>query len=1352
MSIRIWGNRLVIKRRLLVAAIVCGITAGFFIKELHGVVTCDCYRPPFISPNVGLPNVLFIMDNSNSMDEGFDGEAVGSYKEASKTVKAKKALKEIINQYKTKFRIGLMTYKLPSLSDSSKYYLHNSPYFVSYKPASYCPDPPPVCLKYCLYEDQNATFPTAKTDCETACKNNQNADADAPPSACRADFKADFFDEILKDKGRYPLGSAQRKKYCELIYPKTQWRDEDDFPGDSSRCVFYKHAYPFYSSTNQGVSFLYSSSYSTAEGTKGSNNTFDEYKWYRSKSGQSDNDTGYGGYYSTSRLIPSDSDYALGYYDFGKRLTWYDVARTWFANTSPGGGYLHVPVNNLVDQGEATTTTYDALMAKLNPRENDETGYMDNCTLTDKNLCKYVISAGLTPTAGTLQNALDYFDGKLNQKFCYCNTKASSYYKTYNAQACSKDSDCTSVSSVFTKCQQIGTPILGTCQQNFIVYVTDGLPSVDDTGSTIKTSAELMAAVLTKIGNLSANGIKTFVLGVGLSDEAKSNLDKMAVKAATDIDGHAFYADDNETLAESLNLILSNILGAVASGTSISILSEKTQDGANMVQAVFYPSRNFDSDNASKKTDDNGTWIGYLYDYWLYLTSTKTNIREESDGNTSSASHILDLDQDLVITFDYDPEAGVRVFRYRDSDGDGDAEDYVDWVDLNETRPLWEAGKLLFARAAADRTIYTVDSSSQRVEFTTANLGSFASLLGTPGTGSAFPSCLGADNTTILQNLVSYVRGTDISRDLGGGQYDSCRDRTFKVRGQTNTWKLGDIVYSTPKAVRDFMFCYSPTDGNFTDQVCKQNYECPAPYSECKKKESVVFVGANDGMLHAFKTGILATTGLDASEHEVGRMEGIDSGKELWGFIPKNALPYLRWLPSRNYCHLSFVDLTPYYFTTTDGKKILIGGMRLGGAPCTSDNNDTYSCTAPSDTCGEIHCDKDEKGDVIVDDNCTNPPNCTGLSSYFALDVTNPEDPQFLWEFTEPRLGYSYSGPAVIHRHSKYYVMFLSGPTTLNGNAAKNQKLRAFILSLDSDLKIDHVTMKNLGENYAFSGRLFTNGLDVDNDNNTDFVFFGFSYSPNGQIDNWKGGIAKVWTGDDNPLDATAEPESWDFDLNYFNAAQQPFTAKIEFAKCFNQWYIFAGSGRYFYSDDEYSSAQNDRIMAVPFFCDADNNCTRGSINWGHSSSEVCPSAAANLNKIKGWYQELDAADGNYSKERVVTDPTITSQNIIFFTTSQPTAEVCKFGGRTRLWGLNCATGEAITDTTCAGYTVSNQSGALYLQTSTGAITGIQLMSSFVAEDGKATAWVEGMPPEAPTSFLPPNRTRGGRLMHWIEK
>ncbi len=76
----------------------------------------------------------------------------------------------------------------------------------------------------------------------------------------------------------------------------------------------------------------------------------------------------------------------------------------------------------------------------------------------------------------------------------------------------------------------------------------------------------------------------------------------------------------------------------------------------------------------------------------------------------------------------------------------------------------------------------------------------------------------------------------------------------------------------------------------------------------------MVYVGSNDGQLHAFFA---------------------ETGEEAWSFVPEFALPMLANIADSTYCHKYTVDLTP---TVTDCKiggvwrTVLIGGGRQGGA------------------------------------------------------------------------------------------------------------------------------------------------------------------------------------------------------------------------------------------------------------------------------------------------------------------------------------------------------------------------------------------------------------------------------------
>src|SRR5208283_1144723 len=147
-----------------------------------------------------------------------------------------------------------------------------------------------------------------------------------------------------------------------------------------------------------------------------------------------------------------------------------------------------------------------------------------------------------------------------------------------------------------------------------------------------------------------------------------------------------------------------------------------------------------------------------------------------------------------------------------------------------------------------------------------------------------FDPCLqGASDTATLQNIINYVRGTDLptcrNRTVGMcsngtafsntpcGSNSDCTTAPYTTCTQ-NVWKLGDIVYSTPQVQTDYKYC---SDGSsFNTQLCSQDSDCTlGAYTSCQKKQSIIYVGGNDGMLHAFQTGILTTSGLNASQTQV---------------------------------------------------------------------------------------------------------------------------------------------------------------------------------------------------------------------------------------------------------------------------------------------------------------------------------------------------------------------------------------------------------------------------------------------------------------------------------------------------
>jgi type IV pilus assembly protein PilY1 len=185
--------------------------------------------------------------------------------------------------------------------------------------------------------------------------------------------------------------------------------------------------------------------------------------------------------------------------------------------------------------------------------------------------------------------------------------------------------------------------------------------------------------------------------------------------------------------------------------------------------------------------------------------------------------------------------------------------------------PLWDAGALLAARSASSRTILTTTSGTSFLPLTTGN-------------ASTLMSALGAADVTTATNIITYTRGDSVagSRSRSG-------------------WKLGDIVDPAPVMVGK-PAGYSELPGYSTYRAANAN------------RREVVYVAANDGMLHCFN--------------------GTD-GAELWAYVPNNQLPKLKDLMDPAYCHEYFLNMTPGVFDMKlDGtwKTVLVGGQAQGGS------------------------------------------------------------------------------------------------------------------------------------------------------------------------------------------------------------------------------------------------------------------------------------------------------------------------------------------------------------------------------------------------------------------------------------
>lgn len=878
------------------------------------------------------------------------------------------------------------------------------------------------------------------------------------------------------------------------------------------------------------------------------------------------------------------------------------------------------------------------------------------------------------------------------------------------------------------------------------------------------------------------------VYTIGFGPEARSAI---LEDCAENGGGFYRYASDSVELENSLTEAVNRIIGKTSSGTSLSVLAEHNTNGSLVNQALFYPIKTFEDSLYGSSFDV--TWGGNLTTYWYYNSNTTANFREDTLKNYG-----LDIYEDKGLVFSLDEEDGsVEIQRYRiiqDGEGSGSLNLYSGpdgaegpehtYQHSDEIEQVFDVGSQLASRKVVGdpdefdstrRLVFSVGDENTLIEFTHANADYFKEHFRLDPQYTS--QCLGTFSTPASKknaalNLISYVRGaSDSFIENESDTTITCRNR--KINNNGDLWKLGDIIYSTPQTVK---------------------------YNHNGEKFSVIFVGANDGMLHAFHTGQLSKTYAGINQDIVlcdssfGCSQS-DLGRELWSFIPQNAMPYLQFLADPNYRHIYSVDLPPYIIED-EGRKILIGGMRLGGATGCVQDDGSHWC-GDFDRDGVI--DRNSSGNpvqLLPPGGSTLTAENVGLSSYFALDITDPTNPVFLWEFSHPSMGLSYSGPAYIKRSlgdtTQKYILFLSGP--LNSRADFNnsplaQDVKLFVLKLGAEFTLENSSLTSesvfgfdgQGEegfhqlevlkslSSGFGGRLFTTGIDSNKDNSTDIIFFGVNrFSPSDST--WQGNVYYIAPNDDSPVGSESEVSTWEIG-KVFSDWQQPITSKVVHGTCFNNNYIYFGSGRWFHKLDTPGTPfvdsnsiwgiEIDECLDALTDEDLDTSCAT-SITRNHngmSEHDFCSETglAESLGEISWQLDELEPnQDEDYLMERTITDPFVYA-NAVFFTTMEPDANLCKAGGRTRVWGLNCRTGHSMLSG-CLDIIPEIPEGNLLLQLSNGNIetitpqssySGIQDQFSFL----KYTDWYMGTPPETSPKFLLPGSGQlSGEVLLWIER
>ncbi len=857
------------------------------------------------------------------------------------------------------------------------------------------------------------------------------------------------------------------------------------------------------------------------------------------------------------------------------------------------------------------------------------------------------------------------------------------------------------------------------------------------TGHCIAGTQSLTVYSFFAFGNINGRGILAQTARLGGFEDANndgipqtSEWDKENnLTGASTPDGipDAYFESSNvDDLQDKLLATIASILRRSASGSSVSVLATASTGEGALYQSYFYPS------TIEPSTLSDVKWTGYTQALFI---DTFGNTREDTNQDGR-----LDYKVDKIIKTRFDSASNsVKVDKYVDTDGDGLPDDQntdhvVTLADCNpcgqalsDIVPIWEAGKQLALKDASTRNILTwvdtdhdgVVDSGEQLAFSTAN---------EPTLRPYLRATSSAEGTKII----NFVRGCDATTCT---EQATTRDRRLSVTSGASTslkvWKLGDVIHSTPTIVA------GPKDRH--DAIYgDQSYS--AFLQKWYNRRQVAYVGGNDGMLHAFNAGYYhpgddsstaynPTTG--GIEHgwfttaPADNSTGAALGDELWGFVPYELLPQLEFLSRADYQHAYYVDLplkvadVRIFTADTDHPNgwgtILIGGFRMGG-----------SCGACVAGTGAPPMTVNISG-----------TNYNFYSSYFVMDITNPDSPKLLWSFNSSDLGLTTSVPTVVrvnpaadakasNTNAKWHMIVGSGPTGYDASVAQGAKVFVINLATGPGSNNSLVTSYSIGSWDSYIGDL--TAFDRDLDYRHDVVYFGRVIN-DGALP-WRGKIYRLTMGAGGStakFGTVTNPTQWGIasgsarvptemlDTFASGAEMGPVATapSVTMDDAANVW-VFAGSGRYYSKSDktdtsiQYFVGLKDSVLNAG--CDQsagvtscmDNDlvdvttatvCVVGVGDCGQASGTNQVTGVTGATTFTGLIGLVQSKDGWVTRlvepaslpthpvaygigERAVSSPTVFG-GVVFFPTFIPTNDICVSSGTSRLWALFYKTGSA---------------------------------------------------------------------------
>jgi len=473
------------------------------------------------------------------------------------------------------------------------------------------------------------------------------------------------------------------------------------------------------------------------------------------------------------------------------------------------------------------------------------------------------------------------------------------------------------------------------------------------------------------------NNILTYVIGFGTAVPAFAGyLDEAARMGGT---GVALDAGDKDTLVEAMSSIFDSISQKLAtSSTSLTFDSGTTSSATGALVSAGFDTNKWSGTVNRRDTTDVGRIV------WDIARDGDTNLETQDYTNLSDSDGDGNLDDGRrVFTFDRDnkvPASGVHFA----------VSDYNDLPDIAQDDLEAEANSSFAVRAAstsyqqgdvvippaANGYIYRAENTGTTASWNPSWSGSSVN------DGGVIWERLG----TVAETRLHYLRG-DHSASLGQGGY---RNRDLA---------LGDIINSNPLFVPDEALYYWD-DLPAAKQSAYINFS-----NGLSSSESMVYVGANDGMVH----GIIG--------------EESNGGDEAFAYIPSflfsdQEKSGLHYLTQTDYGHKAYVD----------------GSVTVADAQIRPGNG------------------ADSWSRVLVG------TGGRGGKGVYALDVTAAEstsESDVLWEFThedDDRLGYVTTQPAIVlMENNRWAAIVPNGYDDDDPSDTSRRKAGLFILYLDAN-------------------------------------------------------------------------------------------------------------------------------------------------------------------------------------------------------------------------------------------------------------------------------------------------------------